>query len=66
MQNLAEVLMGVIMARLFHRLDLSLDPPGYTLKTKTAPTPGPAMSFAVKVKGERHPAKKLIPEILED
>lgn len=65
-QNLAEVLMGVIMARLFHRLDLSLDPPDYVLKTKTAPTPGPAMSFAIKVKGERHPAKKLIPEILED
>ncbi len=65
-QNLAEVLMGVIMARLFHRLDLSLDPPNYVLKTKTAPTPGPAMSFAVKVRGERHPAKKLIPEILED
>ena len=64
-QNLAEVLMGVIMARLFHRLDLTLDPPDYVLKTKSAPTPGPAMSFAVKVKGERHPAKSLIPEVLE-
>lgn len=65
-QNLAEVLMGVIMARLFHRLDLSLDPPDYVLKTKSAPTPGPAMSFAVKVKGERHPAKTLTPEVLEE
>jgi len=64
-QNLAEVLMGVIMARLFHRLELSLDPIDYVLKTKTAPTPGPAMSFAVKVVGERHPAKTLTPEILE-
>jgi len=64
-QNLAEVLMGVIMARLFHRLDLTLDPPGYVLKTKSAPTPGPAMSFSVKVKGERNPAKQLTPEILE-
>ncbi len=64
-QNLAEVLMGTIMARLFHRLELSLDPVDYTLKTKTAPTPGPAMSFAVKVQGERHPAKALTPEILE-
>jgi len=63
-QNLAEVLMGVIMARLFHRMDLSLDPPGYTLKTKSAPTPGPAMSFSVKVNGERNPAKQLIPEDL--
>ena len=62
-QNLAEVLMGVIMSRLFHRLDLSLEPPGYTIKTKSAPTPGPAMSFTVKVLGERHPAKKLKPEI---
>ncbi|MGB0908687.1 MAG: cytochrome P450, partial [Maricaulaceae bacterium] len=65
-QNLAEVLMGVIMARLFHRMDLALDSPDYVLKTKSAPTPGPSMSFAVKVLGERNPAKKLIPEILED
>ena len=65
-QNLAEVLMGTLMARLFHRLELSLDPPDYVLKTKTAPTPGPAMSFAVKVVGERNPAKKLIPEVLEE
>ena len=64
-QNLAEVLMGVIMARLFHRLELSLDPVDYVLKTKTAPTPGPAMSFSVKVLGERHPAKRLTPEMLE-
>jgi hypothetical protein len=33
---------------------MSLDPPGYVLKTKTAPTPGPAMSFAVKINGYRH------------
>ena len=65
-QNLAEVLMGMIMSRLFHRLDMSLDPPGYDLKTKTAPTPGPAMSFAVKIKGERRPAKALVPEVMED
>ncbi len=65
-QNLAEVLMGTIMSRLFHRLDLSLDPPGYVLKTKSAPTPGPAMSFEVKITGERRPAKALIAEILED
>lgn len=65
-QNLAEVLMGMIMSRLFHRLDLSLDPPGYTLKTKSAPTPGPAMSFKVKVMGERRPAAALTPEVLEE
>ena len=64
-QHLAEVLMAMCVARLFHRLDLSLDPPGYTLKTKSAPTPGPAMSFQIKVLGERHPAKPLTPEKIE-
>jgi len=28
--------------------------PNYVLKTKTAPTPGPAMDFKVRVKGYRH------------
>lgn len=41
------------MARLFHRLDLELESPGYRLATKTAPMPGPAMSFKVRVKGYR-------------
>jgi cytochrome P450 len=63
-QSLAEVLMGICIARLFHRLDLSLESPDYVLKTKTAPTPGPAMSFKIKVDGERRPAKALIAEKL--
>jgi hypothetical protein len=33
---------------------MSLTPAGYTLKTKTAPTPGPAMNFKVKINGFRH------------
>jgi cytochrome P450 len=53
-KSLAEVQMALSMARLFHQVDMSLDPPGYVLKTKTAPTPGPAMSFKVKVNGYRH------------
>ena len=53
-KSLAEVQLVLTMARLFHKLDLSLDPPGYVLKTKTAPTPGPAMDFKVKVNGYRH------------
>jgi cytochrome P450 len=53
-KSLAEVQLVLSMARLFHKLDLSLDPPGYVLKTKTAPTPGPAMDFKVKVNGYRH------------
>ena len=65
-QNLAEVMMGRCIARLFHRLDLSLDPPDYELKTKSAPTPGPAMSFAIKVSGERRPAKALQPELVSE
>ncbi|GAA1499354.1 cytochrome P450 [Dactylosporangium maewongense] len=53
-KSFADVQMALSMARLFHRLDLALDPPGYTLVTKTAPTPGPAMNFKVKVRGYRH------------
>jgi len=53
-KSLAEVQMALSLARVFHRLDLELDSPDYVLKTKTAPTPGPAMSFKVRVKGYRH------------
>ncbi len=63
-QSLAEVLMGICVARLFHRLDIALESPDYVLKTKTAPTPGPAMSFKIKVNGERNPAKSLRAENL--
>lgn len=51
---LAEVQMSLSMSRLFHRLDLELDPPDYVLQTKTAPTPGPSVKFKVKVKGLRN------------
>ena len=63
-QSLAEVLMGICIARLFHRMDIGLESPDYVLKTKTAPTPGPAMSFKIKVNGERNPAKSLKAEEL--
>jgi cytochrome P450 len=53
-KSLAEVQIALSMARLFYRLDLALEPADYTLKTKTAPTPGPAMDFKVRVKGYRH------------
>ncbi len=53
-KSLAEVQIALSMARLFYKLDLELDPPDYELKTKTAPTPGPAMDFKVKVRGYRH------------
>ncbi|MEQ1439410.1 cytochrome P450 [Fontimonas sp. SYSU GA230001] len=53
-KSLAEIQIALTMARLFYKLDLELDPPNYELKTKTAPTPGPAMDFKVRVKGRRH------------
>ena len=59
--NLAEVLMGMTIARLFHRLDMTLESEDYILKTSHS-RPGPAMDFKVKIKGERMPADKLIPE----
>jgi cytochrome P450 len=53
-KSLADVQMAISMARLFHRLDLGLHPPDYTLVTKTAPTPGPSMRFKVRVNDYRH------------
>jgi cytochrome P450 len=53
-KSLADVQMAISTARLFHRLDLRLDPPDYKLVTKTAPTPGPSMRFKVRVNGYRH------------
>lgn len=53
-KSLAEVQIALSMARLFYKLDMELESPGYVLKTKTAPTPGPAMDFKVRVKGWRH------------
>ncbi len=54
-KTLADVQMMVTMARLFHRLDLRLDPPDYELARKVTPTPGPAWSFRVRVAGVRAP-----------
>jgi cytochrome P450 len=53
-KSLAEVLLAITMAQVFYRLDLELKSPNYQLETKTAPTPGPAMSFKVRVRGYRH------------
>lgn len=53
-KSLAEIQLALSMARLFYKYDLELDPPDYQLMAKVAPTPGPAMSFRVKVRGLRH------------
>lgn len=50
----AEVILAMTMSKLIYHLDLELPSPDYQLKTKTAPTPGPALSFYVRVKGRRH------------
>ncbi|HXV92602.1 MAG TPA: cytochrome P450 [Pseudonocardia sp.] len=55
-KGLADVQMTLTAARLFHRLDLALDPPGYVLRRKAAPTPGPTAGFRVRVAGVRRPA----------
>jgi len=52
-KTIADMLMPLSMARLFHKLDMELSPPDYVLKTKTAPTPGPSMKFEIRVKGLR-------------
>ena len=57
-KSLAEVQLALAMARLFYQYDLELDPPNYLLQTKVAPTPGPAMSFKVRVKGLRRQAAR--------
>ncbi len=48
-KSLAEVQMALTIAALFRRRSLALPSQGYTLKTKTAPTPGPSRRFAVRV-----------------
>jgi cytochrome P450 len=53
-KTLAEVQMAISMARLFYKLDLELESPDYTLKTKVLPTPGPSLKFKIRVKGVRH------------
>lgn len=52
-KSLAEIQLLLTMARIFYKLDLSLRTPDYELKTKTAPTVGPANNFKVKVNGYR-------------
>jgi cytochrome P450 len=53
-KSMAEVILAMTMSKLIYHLDLELPSPDYELKTKAAPTPGPAASFYVKVKGRRH------------
>jgi len=54
-QGMAEGLMAITLARIFHRYDLSLTAPDYRLETRLTPTPGPAMRFRARIGGERRP-----------
>lgn len=49
----AEIQIATTMATLFHDLDLSLVPPGYTLKTTQVPLPSPRKSFRVRATRRR-------------
>jgi cytochrome P450 len=53
-KTLADIQMLVTTARMFHKLDMSLESPDYTLVRKTAPGPGPAMTFRIRVDGYRN------------
>jgi len=52
-KGVADVLMTLTAARVFHRLDLELPPRDAVLRRRAAPTPGPVASFRVRVVGER-------------
>jgi cytochrome P450 len=58
-QGMAEGLMALGIARIFHRYDLALPSPDYVLKMRATPSPGPAPSFVASVRGERHPARRV-------
>jgi cytochrome P450 len=53
-KTLADIQMLVTTARMFHKLDMSLESPDYTLVRKTAPSPGPSMTFRIRVDGYRN------------
>jgi cytochrome P450 len=53
-KSMAEVILVMTMSKLIYELDMELPTPDYELKTKAVPTPGPALSFQIKVKGRRH------------
>lgn len=48
--GLAEVQIMLTVASLLHFADLQMDPPDYTLRTRTAPTPAPTPDFRMRVK----------------
>jgi cytochrome P450 len=47
--GMAEVLMMLMMSRMFNRLGFELVPPDYELKLNVAPAPGPELGFKVRV-----------------
>ncbi len=53
-KGVADVQATLTTARLLHRLDLALDPPGRLPRRTPVPTPGPSTRFRVRVAGIRH------------
>jgi len=52
-KGVADVLMTLTAARLFHRLDLALGRRDTVLRRRAAPTPGPVAGFRVRVVAQR-------------
>ncbi len=49
----AETVIALTIAAVLHGTELALDPPGYELKTRQAPTPSPDRSFRFRVTQRR-------------
>lgn len=49
----AEVAIAATMATIVREVDLALDPPGYVLKLRHVPMPGPEDRFGIRVLGRR-------------
>lgn len=53
--GLADVLITLSLATIFHTVDLALDPPDFQMKVIGVPVPNPGQNFHVRVLGLRHP-----------
>lgn len=60
-KGIADIQMTLTIARMFHRLDLRLDPPGHVMRRSNAPSPSPGHGFRLRVAGLRVPARDARP-----
>lgn len=64
--GLIETIVLTTLGMLLHRREISLSPPGYRLKTRLDPLPGPSRDFAVQFGDWRHPAPRVQPAPMGD